>query len=310
MDKASATVLIRQEAKRLGFSSVGIARAGHMDDEAKRLEEWLGNGKHGEMSYMERYFDLRTDPRKLVPGARSVVSLMYNYYSDTRQEDPSAPRFSTYAYGRDYHKVLRKKLKTLLRVLRDQLGDFTGRCFVDSGPVLERDWAVRAGNGWMGKNTMLISPKMGSYFFLAELIVDLDLEYDHPIRDHCGTCTRCIDACPTEAIDSSGYVIDGSRCISYLTIELKNDIPSAFEGKMETWAFGCDICQQVCPWNRFSIQHREPEFEPRAEFLAMKKEDWYEITEDVFDEIFEGSAVKRTGYAGLMRNLAFINSAD
>ena len=277
-----------------------------MEPEAKRLEKWLHDGNHGRMRYMENHFDLRTDPRKLVPGAKSVISLLYNYHTDESQDDENAPRISRYAYGRDYHKVIRKKLKALIAEIRMHIGEVAGRGFVDSAPVLERDWARRAGNGWMGKNTMLIHPKAGSYFFLAELITDLELEPDAPINDYCGTCTRCIDACPTDAISEKGYVLDGSRCISYLTIELRDAIPDEFEGKMENWAFGCDICQEVCPWNRFATPHHEDAFRPKDELIAMTTDDWYEITEEIFDKLFEGSAVRRTKYSGLRRNLDFL----
>ena len=293
-----------------GFSYVGIARAEQMQPEARRLEEWLQMGNHGQMKYMENHFELRTDPRKLVPGARSVISLMFNYFPDRDQSDPAAPKISRYAYGKDYHKVLRKKLKALVAAIQEQIGEVNGRGFVDSAPVLERDWARRAGNGWVGKNTMLIHPNAGSYFFLAELITDLELEPDAPMKDYCGTCTRCIEACPTGAISENGYVLDGSRCISYLTIELKEAIPEEFIGRMDNWMFGCDICQEVCPWNRFASRHDEPAFEPKPEILEMTTSEWHEITEEVFEGLFEGSAVKRTKYTGLRRNLEFRRPHD
>lgn len=298
--------VIRAIAAEIGFSHVGFAVAEHMDEEARRLEDWLSGDGHGQMKYMENHFDLRTDPRKLVPGARSVISLMFNYYSDEVQSDPDAPRISRYAYGRDYHRVLRKRLKLLFSRLQEEFGEISGRGFVDSAPVLERDWARRAGNGWVGKNTMLINPKAGSYYFLAELITDLALEADAPMKDYCGTCTKCIDACPTDAISKAGYILDGSRCISYLTIELKDAIPDEFAGKMENWMFGCDICQEVCPWNRFARKHDEPSFEPKEELLGMSRGEWMEITEEIFDGLFEGTAVRRTKYAGLRRNLEFL----
>lgn len=306
MTRAQHTHLLKQEAHRLGFSFVGIAKAEQMDEEARRLEAWLKNGMHGQMGYMANHFDKRTDPTKLVPGAKSVVSLLYNHHNPEKQRDPEAPKISQYAYGEDYHFVIKRKLKTLLQFIQENIGEVAGRCFVDSAPVLERDWAKRAGTGWVGKNTLLIHPKQGSYFFLAELIIDLELDHDGPMKDYCGTCRRCIDACPTEAIAPEGYVVDGSKCISYLTIELKEAIPEEFRGKMANWAFGCDICQEVCPWNRFAQKHEEPAFEPHPALLEMKKEDWEEITEEVFREIFRRSAVKRTKYRGLKRNIDFL----
>ncbi|MEZ5043097.1 MAG: tRNA epoxyqueuosine(34) reductase QueG [Saprospiraceae bacterium] len=298
--------LIRQEAARLGFSFVGMARATQLDEEAARLEAWLNQGKHGQMHYMANHFDKRIDPRQLVEGARSVISLMYNYYTDEEQQDPDAPKLSKYAFGKDYHFVLKHKLQSLLQFIQTEIGAVNGRCFVDSAPVLERDWARRSGIGWMGKNTMLIHPKAGSYFFLAELIIDLDLVYDHPIKDYCGTCTRCIDACPTEAISPEGYVLDGSKCISYFTIELKEAIPEAYHGKFENWMFGCDICQEVCPWNRFAQNHQEEAFLPHPDLLRMTKSEWIDLSEEVFRRVFQKSAVKRTKYAGLKRNIAFL----
>jgi len=301
---------IREQALKLGFTHVGFAKAAHMDEEAKRLESWLNSGHHGQMGYMENHFELRTDPRKLVPGAKSVISLLFNYYTDREQTDPQAPQISKYAYGKDYHKLIRKRLKRLLAVLQDEFGSVDGRGFVDSAPVLERDWAKRAGNGWIGKNTMLIHPKAGSYFFLAELITDFELEEDAPMKDYCGTCTKCIDACPTDAISPKGYVLDGSRCISYLTIELRDAIPREFSDKMENWMFGCDICQEVCPWNRFATPHKEPAFEPKEDLLKMDRREWMEITEELFDGLFEGSAVRRTKYEGLKRNLEFLSQSE
>ncbi len=275
-----------------------------MQPEARRLEAWLRQGYHGKMAYMENHFEKRIDPRKLVEGARSVVTLLYNYYTDKKQTDPEAPKIATYAYGKDYHFVVKDKLKILMQTVAEQIGEVHGRCFVDSAPVLERDWAKRSGVGWIGKNTLLLHPRQGSYFFLAELIIDLDLVYDDPIKDYCGTCTRCIDACPTEAISPEGYVVDGSKCISYLTIELKDAIPESLQPKMDGWMFGCDVCQQVCPWNRFATPHREPDFEPQAALLETPKAEWEEITEEVFQALFKNSAVKRTKYAGLKRNIA------
>jgi len=307
MEKEAMSRIIKQEAKNLGFSFVGIARAEHMDEEARRLEEWLNRGMHGQMHYMANHFDKRVDPRMLVEGARSVVSLMYNYYTDAEQEDPEAPKISKYAYGKDYHFVLKRKLKELLKVIRDRIGEINGRVFVDSAPVLERDWARRSGVGWTGKNTLLINPKAGSYFFLAELIIDLELAYDGPMKDYCGSCRRCIDACPTDAISPEGYLLDAGKCISYFTIELKEALPEEYRDKFENWMFGCDICQRVCPWNRFSQPHDEPEFEPHPDLLKMSKGEWEELTEETFREVFRQSAVKRTKYEGLKRNIRFVS---
>jgi epoxyqueuosine reductase len=397
--------IIKEAASRHGFMGAGIARAEYMEEEAARLEQWLSEGHHGEMAYMANHFDMRVDPTKLVPGAKSVISLVYNYYPGeweaeadpkakegllltthtstplstsnsqltssssrltphesiltthtstplstsnskltidnsqltssssrltphesnltthasrlTKMKAPSAAatpadeesfKISRYAYGEDYHKVVRRKLKALVSELKKEIGDFNARVFVDSAPVLERDWAKRSGQGWIGKNTLLIHPKKGSYFFLAEIILDVDLEYDHPMRDHCGTCTKCIDACPTEAISPQGYLMDGSKCISYLTIELKSQIPASFKEQMEGWIYGCDICQEVCPWNRFSTPHAEPAFEMSDQLRDMKGEDWLEITQEVFDGLFSKSAVKRAGYEGLKRNIKFLSS--
>jgi len=297
---------VKAAANELGFSFVGIAKAEKMEPEAKRLEAWLSQGFHGRMKYMENHFDKRVDPRKLVPGARAVISLLYNYSTSAAQKDPQAPKLSKYAYGKDYHWVIKAKLTELVEQIREEVGEIDGRCFVDSAPVLERDWARRSGLGWIGKNTMLINPKAGSYFFLAELIIDLELEPDGPIKDYCGTCRRCIDACPTDAISPSGYILDGSKCISYLTIELREEIPQSFQDQMENRVFGCDICQEVCPWNRFSKEHDEPAFWPKAELMEMTAREWHEITKDVFKVLFKDSAVKRTRYRGLRRNLDFL----
>jgi epoxyqueuosine reductase len=304
----SYTEKIRHEAYRLGFDFVGIAKAEHMDEEARRLEAWLNKDFHGKMGYMANHFDMRVDPRKLVEGAKSVISLSYNYFTEDTQKDPSAPKIAKYAYGNDYHHVVKDKLKELLFFIQNEIGEVHGRAFVDSAPVLERDWARRSGVGWVGKNTLTINPKAGSYFFLAELILDLELVYDNPIKDYCGRCRRCIDACPTEAISPLGYIMDGSKCISYLTIELKDElIPPQYQHQMEGWMFGCDICQEVCPWNRFAQKHHEPQFEPHSKLLEMTRTEWQEITEDVFKEIFKKSAVKRTKYAGLKRNIDFLS---
>lgn len=306
MNPEEKSRVIKKIASDLGFLSVGISKAEHMTEEAHRLEQWLSSNYNGSMSYMENHFDKRVDPRLLVPGSKSVISLSYNYFTYDLQTDHTAPKISKYAYGSDYHKILKKKLKELIYRLQEQFGDFNGRCFVDSAPVLERDWAKRSGLGWIGKHTLLLSKQKGSFFFLTELICDLELEYDHPVQNHCGTCTACIDACPTDAISKEGYVLDANKCISYLTIELKEDIPSAFKNKMDNWIFGCDICQDVCPWNRFAHQHSEEEFLPKKDLLEITKEEWMDISKEVFDEIFQGSAVKRTKYEGLTRNIRFV----
>lgn len=303
-DARERSALIKAKAHELGFLACGVARAGFLAEEAPRLEQWLRNGKQGQMGYMERNFDVRLDPTKLVTGARSVISLAYNYFTTIQQEDPEAPKLSSYAHGRDYHKVVKKRLKPLMQFITGQFGDVAMRAFVDSAPVLEKAWAERAGIGWRGKHTNVIRQGAGSFFFLCEIILDLELEADAPATDHCGTCRRCIDACPTEAI--TPYGVDGSRCISYLTIELKDAIPKEFTGRMEGWAFGCDICQQVCPWNRFSTPHSEAEFAAKPELLALSTDEWRGMTEVVFDHLFEGSAVKRTKYEGLMRNVRFL----
>ena len=258
------------------------------------------------MKYMENHFEKRTDPTQLVPGAKSVIVLLHNYFPKGKQKDKEAPRLARYAYGEDYHFVLKRKLKDLLRFIRKNIGEVHGRCFVDSAPVMERDWARLAGLGWTGKNTLLIHPRAGSWFFLAEIILDLELQPGSPIKDHCGTCTRCVDACPTGAISPQGYLLDGSKCISYLTIELRGAIPESFRGKMENWMFGCDICQEVCPWNRFSTPHSEPAFEPHPELLNMTRREWEEITEEVFNKVFKKSAVKRAKLEGLKRNIEFL----
>jgi epoxyqueuosine reductase len=306
MTKERHTDLIRAEAHRLGFEFVGFARAERLDEEARHLESWLQQGAHGRMAYMENHFDLRIDPTKLVPGAKSVICLAFNYFNPKKQQDPEAPKISQYAYGEDYHFVVKDKLKTLLAFMQENIGAVAGRCFVDSAPVLEREWARRAGIGWNGRHTLTINPKRGSFFFLAEIICDLPLLYDDPIRDHCGTCRRCIDACPTGAISPEGYFVDASKCISYLTIELRDEIPPEFKGQTDQWMFGCDVCQDVCPWNRFSKRHEEPAFEPHPDLTGMTRRDWQEITEEVFSKLFKKSAVKRVKYAGLLRNIRFV----
>lgn len=286
---------------------MGFARAERLETEAQRLEKWLQQGAHGTMTYMENHFDLRTDPTRLVPDAKTVICLAYNYFTGALPEDPEALRISRYAYGADYHHVVKERLKTLLQYIQETVGEVSGRCFVDSAPVMEREWARRAGLGWNGRNTLTIHPRQGSYFFLAEIICDLPLLYDDPLRDHCGTCRRCIDACPTQAIAPEGYFLDASKCISYLTIELREAIPDAFKEHMDNWIFGCDVCQDVCPWNRFSQPHHEPAFEPHPDLLDMSRRDWQELTEETFGRLFKKSAVKRTKYAGLRRNIRFVS---
>ncbi|MEN8886306.1 MAG: tRNA epoxyqueuosine(34) reductase QueG [Winogradskyella sp.] len=297
---------IKAEAKRLGFLSCGISKAEFLETEAPRLEKWLKNNAHGEMRYMENHFDKRLDPTLLVEGSKSVVSLLLNYYpSETQNED--AYKLSKYAYGNDYHFVIKDKLKSLLHAIQYNIGDVGGRAFVDSAPVLDKAWAAKSGLGWVGKHSNLLTQQIGSFYFIAELIIDLELEYDHATTDHCGTCTKCIDACPTEAI-TEPYVVDGSKCISYFTIELKENIPTEFKGKFNDWMFGCDICQDVCPWNKFSKPHSEPLFNPHPELLDMTKKDWEEITEDTFKKVFQKSAVKRTKFSGLERNIKFLKA--
>lgn len=283
----------------------GIAKADFLEEEAPRLEEWLKRGYQGQMSWMENHFDKRLDPRKLVEGARSVVSVLLNYYPEETQQDPDAPKLAKYAFGEDYHFVIKRKLKDLLRFIREEIGEVDGRAFVDSAPVMDRAWAAKAGLGWQGKHTLLLTKGAGSFYFIGELIIDLELEADAPVADHCGSCTRCIDACPTDAIVAPN-LLDSNKCISYLTIELKDQIPARFRDEMEGWAFGCDICQDVCPWNRFSSPHQEEAFEPHPELLAMNEGDWQEITEETFKRVFKKSAVKRAKYQGLKQNLAFL----
>ena len=290
----------------MGFEFVGVSKAEELTDEARRLETWLNQGFHGKMAYMENHFDKRIDPRKLVEGSKSIVTLLYNYYSEEKQADTDAPKISMYAYGADYHDVIKEKLNIFLAKIKENFGDVNGRCFVDSAPVMEREWAKRSGTGWLGKNTLLIHPKRGSYFFLAELIIDLELEADAPMKDFCGRCTKCIDACPTDAIAPEGFLLDSSKCISYLTIELREALPEVFKNNMENWMYGCDICQEVCPWNRFSKPHQEANFLPNENILQLTKSDWEELTEETFKVIFKNSAVKRTKYAGLKRNIDFL----
>jgi epoxyqueuosine reductase len=303
--KAVYAQSIKTEAKRLGFLSCGISKAEFLEEEAPRLESWLHQNKHGKMHYMENHFDKRLDPTLLVEGSKSVISLTYNYYTDKLQQDPNAPKISKYAYGLDYHYVIKDKLNQLLEFIKEEIGDVHGRAFVDSAPIMEKAWAKKSGLGWIGKNSNLITQKVGSFYFISELIVDLDLEVDHAVTDHCGSCTACIDACPTEAI-TEPFQVDGSKCISYFTIELKDNIPNEMKGKLDHWAFGCDVCQDVCPWNRFSKQHSQPLFNPKPELLSMTKNDWEEITQETFNKVFKKSAVKRTKYTGLKRNIKFL----
>lgn len=300
------TVIVKETAATLGFDYCGISPAGSLDEDARRLEKWLRNGLHGKMQYLENYFDMRVDPRKLVPGARSVITLLKNYYpAAVQQED--APRISKYAFGRDYHDIIRGQLRELLQRIQVQVGQVQGRGFVDSAPVLERSWARQSGLGWVGKNGNLLRRDSGSFFFIATLITDLSLEYDDPFaRDYCGTCTRCIDACPTDAI-LPGKVIDGSRCISYFTIELKDQlIPDEMKGRFDNWMFGCDTCQDVCPWNRFARPHHEPGFTPLPEILNLSTAQWEELTEESFKKIFRDSPLSRAKFRGIRRNLRFI----
>lgn len=305
MNRSQLTQLVKQKSAEEGFQFCGVAKAGFLEEEAPKLEKWLKQDMHGEMGYMANHFDKRLDPTKLVEGAKTVISLLYNYAPEKDLNEGKDVKIAKYAFGKDYHYIIKPKLKTVLQAITEQVGDVSARVFVDSAPVHERAWAAKAGLGWVGKNSLLINRSMGSFFFLAEIILDVELDYDGPIKDYCGTCTACMDACPTDAIPAP-YVVDGSKCISYLTIELKNEIPAAFAGQMEGWAFGCDICQDVCPWNRFSKPHQEPDFVPHEKLGDMEVADWEEMTEDLFREIFKGSAVKRTKYSGLKRNLEFL----
>lgn len=303
-NKEIHTKFIKSEAQRLGFLSCGISKSGFLEEEAPRLERWLNQNQHGQMSYMENHFDKRLNPNLLVDDAKSVVSLLLNYYPSETQTDDSY-KISKYAYGQDYHQVIKEKLKELLFSIQNEIGEVSGRAFVDSAPVLDKAWAAKSGLGWIGKNSNLLTKSLGSFYFIAELIIDLELDYDNPTTDHCGSCTACLDACPTDAIVAP-YVVDGSKCISYFTIELKENIPSEMKGKFEDWAFGCDICQDVCPWNRFSKSHNEPLFNPNPELLSMTKKDWEDITAETFQMVFENSAVKRTKFEGLKRNIDFL----
>lgn len=307
-NKEKYTQFIKQKAQDLGFSCCGISQATFLEDEAPRLENWLKNNMHGEMKYMENHFDKRLDPRLLVPGAKSVVSLLLNYFPSEQQNQDSY-KISKYAYGEDYHFVIKDKLKDLLRFINDEIGEVDGRVFVDSAPVLDKAWAAKSGLGWVGKNNNLIRKTEGSFFFVAELIIDLELMYDTATTNHCGSCTACIDACPTQAIESP-YIVNGSKCISYLTIELKDAIPDEFSGKLDDWMYGCDVCQDVCPWNRFAKPNVEPLFKPKPTLIDYDKQQWNDLTNELFNEIFKKSPVKRTKFSGLMRNIEFLNKDD
>ncbi len=308
METSKLQTLITNEAHRLGFIGIGFSRVRRLDEIASRLDSWLSKDYHGEMKYMENHYEMRLDPAKLVPGAKTIISLSYNYFSEATPSDPNAPKVAMYAHGRDYHKVVRKKLKALFHFMREVTGMLEGRVFVDSAPIMERDWAQINGLGWVGKHTLLLNPKQGSYFFLGEIICDLDLVGSYATKDYCGTCTRCIDACPTDAISPRGYVLDGSKCISYLTIELKSAIPEVFKSQMENWVFGCDICQQVCPWNRFSKPHTEVEFEAHPSLLNWKSREWEEMTDEMYHEVFSHTPVARAGKEKLMNTLKFIHN--
>lgn len=304
--KFQITKLLKSKAKQYGFDEIGISKADALNEDAQFLKEWLNQGMHGQMSYMQNHFELRTDPRKLVEGAKSVVSLTYNYFPAEKQKTDTY-KIAKYAYGKDYHKIIRKKLQRLVDELKAEIGDFNARVFTDSAPILEHAWAKKSGVGWIGKNSLLLTKGKGSFFFLAEIICNLELEYDSPVKDYCGSCTKCIDACPTNAIFEP-YKVDGSKCISYATIEHKEEIPSFFKGKMEDWIYGCDICQDVCPINARAKENTEEKFNPKEELLGKSKEDWQQLTEEEFNTIFEGSAVKRTKFEGLKRNIEFVNS--
>ena len=299
--------LIKQKAEKFGFQSCGISKAEFLEEEAPRLEAWLNKGYHGEMKYMENHFDKRLNPTLLVDGAKSVISLSYNYFPKVKIDEINNFKISKYAYGEDYHEVIKDILKNMVAEIQEEIGEFGFRVFVDSAPVLEKAWARKSGLGWVGKNANLITKKHGSFYFLAEIICDLELEYDLAVTDHCGSCRACIDACPTQAIVSD-RIVDGSKCISYATIELKNEIPDYFNGKMNDWIFGCDVCQDVCPWNRFSAPTLQEKFAPNFQKLNFRKNEWKELTQELFSEIFKKSAVKRTKFSGLMRNINLLNN--
>ena len=307
MNKQQQSDYVKKLALQLGFQQCGIARAEKLVEEEVHLDQWLTNGYNGEMNYMANNIEMRLDPRELVPGAKSVVSLLYNYYPEVDIGSSESYKLAKYAYGEDYHFVIKDKLKEFMFLLNEELGPVEGRVFVDSAPVMERQWAQKSGLGWLGKNSLLLNKSMGSFFFIAELIIDLPLAPDQPVLNHCGTCTKCIDACPTDAIPEAG-VVDGSRCISYLTIELKEAIPTGFDGLFNDWVFGCDICQDVCPWNRFSQPNKESRFSPSEELTNLTNNDWEELTDEVFAKMFKKSALKRTKLKGLKRNIEFAKS--
>ena len=300
------SALIKAKAQKFGFQNCGISKAGFLEEDARPLENWLQNHYHGQMQYMENYFDKRLDPTLLVEGSKSVISLSYNYFPEENISGSDTFKISKYAYGQDYHEIIKAILEEMVAELKEEIGDFHCRVFTDSAPVLERSWARKSGIGWVGKNANLITKQSGSFYFLAEIICDLELSEDEPTTDHCGTCRKCIDACPTKAIVSD-KIIDGSKCISYATIELKNEIPESFKNKMEDWMFGCDICQDVCPWNRFSVPHHQEKFKPNHHLKSYTKQDWQELSQEIFSEIFRKSPVKRTKFAGLKRNIDFLS---
>lgn len=307
MNKEQLTYFIKKRAHELSFLDCGISPSAYLEEEAPHLEKWLKNDYHGEMKYMENHFDKRLNPSLLVEGAKSVLTFLYNYYPEKSQKTDTY-HIAKYAYGEDYHTVIREKLLGLVEEIKEKTGDFSYRVFTDSAPVMERSWAQKSGLGWIGKNSLLLSPKKGSFFFLAEIICDLEMEYDSPFQtNHCGSCTRCIDACPTQAI-TSPKIIDSKKCISYLTIELKEEIGKEFQGKMKDWIFGCDICQDVCPWNRFSVSHSESKFQPAPELLTFSKQDWQELEEVTFKKLFKNSAIKRTKFSGFKRNILINHS--
>jgi len=308
MDRSRATAIVKQLAKEQGFMACGISKADFLEEEATGLEQWLKHGYHGDMKWMENHFDERLDPRKLMPGAKSVISVLLNYFPEETQET-GTPKISKYAYGRDYHKVIRGKLKRMLQGIHEEIGEVHGRGFVDSAPVMDRAWARRSGLGWIGKHSLLLSKKSGSFYFIGELIVDLELDPDGPSTDHCGSCTACMDACPTQAIVAP-TVVDSNKCISYLTIEYKKALPIEFQDKMDQWVYGCDVCQDVCPWNRFAKPTDEPDFTLRESVAKHTWEEWEEITHELWDEIMQGSAIRRTGYEGFKRNLSFAKKPE
>jgi epoxyqueuosine reductase len=303
--KDKYTAIVKQKALEAGFDDCGISPAEYLSDHALRLNDWLDKGYHADMHWMVNHLEKRSDPSQLVPGAKSVISVLLNYHAQNQQKDPKAPVFSKYAYGKDYHKVVKKKLKVFFNALKEEIPYIEGRAFVDSAPVMEHAWASRSGLGWLGKNSLLISKKFGSFVFIGELIVNTELNYDSPIKDFCGNCTLCINECPTHAI-TADRTVDSNKCISYHTIENKNDLPEELKNNFFNRAFGCDICQDVCPWNRNLKNHNVPEFEPKQEMIEFSKDDWQNINEDSFNKIFESSAVKRTGFVGLKRNMDFL----